>query len=150
LAHRVRKFGCMTTLTDTAKLPGEANISACSMADLALVFDTVADTSDLFGPQYLKIYATLYNPSDGVEKRDSARWVISPPGSDVHPGYESASVLPMRRLIGNLGRFSQPGSSVKITIQHDPDRYGNTSGRTATMHVRQCRYHPRHMGSRPP
>jgi len=142
LEHRtLGKWGCLgggtTAITlDSANEP----LNACSLAHAVLLFNRDSSSAtDAHGPQYLNIVATLRSASEELITSDSIKWVVSPPGYELQPGYETGATLPLSRLVDGLGRYSRPGSNLTVSVQHDPARYKSGAGLSNTVYLRDAR-----------
>ena len=121
-----------------------AEIGTNTLHGVRLIIDpAMLDRGGRYGTQHLVVAATLYSPEREKVEEDSIRIAVSPADSTLaarlrlSPGeFTSPRVVSIDDLIDRLGRFSQPGSTVEITVRHDSTLYGGEPGYRKNLRVR--------------
>lgn len=121
-----------------------AEIGTNTLHGVRVVIDpAMLDQGGRFGIQHLIVAATLLSPDREKVEEDSIRLAIAPPDSTLAArlgltpaAHISPRVVSIDELIDRLGRFSQPGSVVEISIRHDSARYGGDPGYRKDLRVR--------------
>jgi hypothetical protein len=116
-------------------------VYANSLAGVAIRFypDTLDRTSRVHGVQYLVVDAALHSADGEKVDQDSVRVAVVPtaPGFTyrVQSGYTQNYEVHVDDLLDRLGRYSEPGSKLLVSIRHDSLRYAGDIGYPTTVQL---------------